>query len=490
MSSVEKSAASSIGWNAINKIARQAFQFIFLVILARLLTPSEFGMFSMVLIFTGFADLIKNLGLGAAIIHNQRIETIHLNTAFWTNILMGLTLFILFVLLAPLFSWIYNAPEIKVYFYGLAGVFLLNSLNVVQEALLIKNLKFKRLFILDMASLIPAGIISIIAAYHKMGVWSLVLQNISFITISVSLMWISTKWKPAFQFSRKKFKELWTFSGGLLGYQTVNYFARRGDQFIIGKFIGSEALGIYSRAYHLMLMPITMLDIIISKAMFPILSTLQNDNDRFKQAYLKSVSLIMMFILPIGTVLFVFPRQIILLIYGSNWLEMTFLLRTLSLYTIQMGVGISLIWIYTGLGKTTLLFKWSVFYAIVSIVSILVGLFWGLKGVVISYVIASYTILLVPSWIIAFKLIELKISDLLKRISPYFITAVCLGVVFYFVNLRTENFLPFWLTLCVLVPGLFLSYFGVLLLLKDEQFLYFKSAVIKSVYTIIKRNKN
>lgn len=467
MGSVEKSVITSIGWSALNKIIRQLSQFAFLVVLARLLSPSEFGALTMVVVFTGLAELLKSLGLGGAIIHRQDISDIHLNTAFWANVMVGSLLFFVFIGIAGIISKFYGYPELKGYMYAVALIFLINSLNVVQESLLMKHLKFKKIFFIDIFSLFPAGFLAIVAAYYGLGTWSLIIQTFVFIIISVTCMWISSDWHPKFQFSWRVFKELWSFGGGLMGYQIVNYGTRNSDNLIIGKVLGSDSLGIYSRTYQLMLLPINLLNLVVTRVMFPVLVKFQNDRVRFREIYLQSTSLIALVIFPLAFIILLFPNEIVMLIYGAKWMAMAPILQIFAFYTIYQSINTTLPWIYNGIGKTKTLFYWGIFTLVVTVASIFLGLKWGLVGVSISFTLSAYFILWIPGWIIAFRLIDLSIWTMLKNIAPYFLASTAISTVFYLSRFFFDLNLRYWVVLLIYLP-LFAIIYTVILYKRDD----------------------
>jgi PST family polysaccharide transporter len=473
----KETVTKSIGWSALNKILRQLFQFAFLVVLARLLNPSEFGALTMVVVFTGLAELIKSLGFGGAIIHKQNVSDLHLNTAFWANVLMGFILFFAFVAVSKLIADFYGYKELQFYMYGVASIFLINSLNVVQESLLMKNLEFKRLFFIDIFSLIPAGIVAVLAAYSGLGTWSLIIQNAVFIVLSVFAMWFTSSWRPKFQFRWSVFKELWSYGGGLMGYQIVNYGTRNSDNLIIGKTLGSDLLGIYSRTFHLMLLPINILNLVVTRVMFPVLVKFQNDKEKFREIYLQSTALIALVIFPIAFSILLFPYEIVMLIYGSKWIAMAPILQIFAFYTIFQSINTTLPWIYNGIGKTKVLFYWGIFTLLITVGAIFAGLKWSLIGVSVSYTLAAYVILWIPGWILAFRLIDLSVVKMVKNISPYFVISTGISGLIYTIRSLFDLKVNYVGTLFIYVPLFIGLYTFILLKINDPNVLRFASIV-------------
>jgi len=324
---VRRDAFQGISWTALTKILHQLFNFIFLVFLARILGPEEFGMLSMIIVFTGVADLIKDFGLSSAIIHRIDLKDTHLNTAFWFNIFVSIVLTFSYILFAPYIASFYNEPKLKQYIYAFSSIFIISSLNIVQNSLIIKNLNFKKLFLIDSTCVFLSGTIAVCLAYNAFGTWSLIIQIISFYFFNVILMWLSSNWKPKFQFSLNSLRELFNYSSGLFGYQMLNYFSRHIDQLLIGKYLTSANLGIYSRTYQLMLLPINTFNVIVTRVMFPILSREQNNLQRFAAIYLKSVKITSMIMFPISIAIYLFSEDIVYTVFGIKWIKMVPLLR-------------------------------------------------------------------------------------------------------------------------------------------------------------------
>ena len=176
---LRKKALRGAGWSFAAKFVRQVIQFCFQILLARLLAPADFGLLGMIVLFSTLADLIKNLGLGAAIIQRKDISPSHLDTVFWSTFLLAICLFVLLQLAAPWIAAFYKIPQLENITRVYSLVFLVGSLNVVQEALMYKELQFKRLFWIETSAVLISGVLALVMAYNNFGVWTLVAQYIS-----------------------------------------------------------------------------------------------------------------------------------------------------------------------------------------------------------------------------------------------------------------------------------------------------------------------
>ena len=466
MDNLRARTLSGLGWSGAAQVARQVLQFFIGVILARLLSPREFGLIGMIIIFTGFANLFSDLGLGAALIQKLDIEQRHLSSVFWVNIAVGIILTGIVVVAAPLISTFYDEPALRVLTMVIALNFFIGSFNVVQNALLRKNMDFQRLARIEIAAGFLAGVLAISMALLGLGVWSLVAQSLMFTAVSVVMMWQISAWRPALSLDTGALKELMGFSSNLLGFNLFNYWIRNFDNILIGKFIGSSALGIYARAYSLMLLPVSQISSVVSRVMFPALSTIQDDTERVKQIYLRSTRTIAFVTFPMMIGLLVVAKPFILSVYGDKWQEVIPILQIFCLTGMGQSVGTTVGWIYTSQGRTDIMLKWGIFSGIVYIISFVIGLRWGVIGVAVAYVLSGYILLWYPAWTIPGRLINLRFSEMIKNLSGPFYCAVAMGVFVWILGLFLPVSWSQWVYLAILVPLGIMLYIAMMHLFK------------------------
>ena len=457
---------SGLGWSGAAQVARQVFQFFIGVILARLLSPQEFGLIGMIIVFTIFANLFSDLGMGAALIQKIDIEQRHLSSVFWVNIAAGIILTGIVVAAAPLIATFYNEPALRVLTVVIALNFSIGSLNVVQNALLRKNMDFQRLARIEIAASFLAGGLAVSMALLGLGAWSLVAQSLMFTAVSVLMMWQMSAWRPTLSLDIKAIKELLGFSSNLLGFNLFNYWVRNFDNILIGKFIGSSALGIYARAYSLMLLPVSQISGVVSRVMFPALSTIQDDTERVKQIYLRSTRTIALVTFPMMIGLLVVAKPFILSVYGDKWREVIPILQIFCLTGMGQSVGTTVGWIYTSQGRTDIMLKWGIFSGIVYIISFIIGLRWGVIGVAAAYVLSGYILLWYPSWAISGRLINLRFSEMIKNLSGSFYCAVAMGVLVWTLGLFLPVSWPQWVYLGIQVPIGIILYIAIMHIFK------------------------
>jgi len=407
----------TLKWSGGAQVIRQLLQFVLSIILARLLDPEDFGLIGIIILFSNFVQLVSDLGFGSALIQKTKVEPEQLDSVFWMNVLVGVIATISFIAVAPLLGFLYNKPILKNLASLVALSFIIASFSVVQRSLLYKAMNFKLIALIDMSAIFISGIVSVITALSGYGVWSLVVQSLTFQSIQTIGLWCFSNWRPQKRFSRNSLRELCGYSFHFTGFNIFNYWVRNADNFLISKLLSAHALGIYSRAYSMMTLPVLQMTDFISQVMFPALSSIQNDIEQFKRVYLKAIRAIALVTCPMMTGLLVSAKPFILVLFGEKWHEVIPVFQILCAVGLIQGIGSTVGWIYTSLGRTDIMFKWGVFAGIIYILSFLVGIHWGILGVAIAYVLSGYCVLWYPAWAIPGRLINLSFSEMFRNIS-------------------------------------------------------------------------
>ncbi|SFG36470.1 Membrane protein involved in the export of O-antigen and teichoic acid [Desulfotomaculum arcticum] len=428
MDNLRTRTLSGVAWSGAAQLIRQLLYFVISVILARLMSPREFGLIGMTTVFTGFAALFSDLGLGAALIQKSGIEERHLSTVFWINIAAGVVLTAVVIAAAPLIAMFYQEPALRLLTMAIAFNFVIGAFKVVHNALLQKAMDFRRLAKIEIAAVFISGSAATVAALSGFGVWSMVIQSLVLTVTSVVIMWLCSTWRPTWHYDTGALKELTGFSTSLLGFNVINYWIRNLDNVLIGKYISSTALGIYTRAYSLMLLPLTQISRVISLVMFPAMSAIQKDLSKTKEVYLRSTRIIALVTFPLMMGLLVVAEPFIATIYGNKWQGVIPVLKIFCLNGAMQSVGTTVGWIYTSQGRTDLMFKWSLFAGLIKGTSIIIGLRWGITGVAAAYVLSGCIVLWYPAWAIPGRLIGLSFGEMLKNLSGSFYCTVLMGI--------------------------------------------------------------
>ena len=421
-----RQTVSGLGWTLGAQFLRQGSQFLIAVFLARLLTPREFGLVAMVTVFSGFASLFNDLGFGPALIQRQVIEERHYCSVFWLNVLFGIILAGILAGASPLIAKFYREPRLIPIVLLVGLCFPINSLGLVQKASLTREMDFRSLGLIDFGNVTISGIIAIVLAWRGFGVWSLVCQMLCMTIFEVAGLWCFSSWRPRVSFDRAAIRELFGFSSNLTGFTAINYWYRNGDNLLVGKFFGSAALGIYSRAYNLMLMPLSQITYVVSKVMFPALSRLQEDKARVRSIYLRSIAMIALVTFPLMLGLLVVADHFILAIYGNAWAGVIPILRVFCVLGMVQSIYSTIGWIYQSQGRTDWMFRWGVFSAAVSIAGISLGVWLGSPLAIAVCLTVIGILLLPPGFGIPGKLIGVTTRDVAQSVLG--VTACAAGM--------------------------------------------------------------
>lgn len=430
--SLKQKTIKGLTWSGISQGVKVASQFIITAILARLLSPNDFGMLAMAIVFMNFAMIFSEMGISSALVQKQDTHDRHYYSAFWLNLVTGLCLMLIFIAISPLIAVFYKKPELQPILMVLAINFFISSFVIVQQTILTKEMEFKKLAIRDILAVIISGIIGIFLAYHGFGVWSLVYQSIAFTFINSLFLWTVSSWRPKFIFAKQDINDIFHFSASLTGFNVVNYFARNADQLLIGRFLGSQALGYYSLAYKLMLYPLQNISWVISKVMFPAFSKIQHDLEKVRNSYLKMVEAISLLSFPLMVGLLALAPEFVKVVYGPKWEPIIILIRIFCVCGMFQSIGTTIGNILLSQGRADLQLKLQLLGTSIVVASVLIGLNWGIVGVAACYTLQSIIWIQITLYITN-RLIKLKPKTFcIKLFSPLALSAVLLVVLLLF----------------------------------------------------------
>lgn len=468
---------SALSWSVLGQVIKQGGSVAIMVGLARLLSPNEFGLIAMVAVFGGLARLFVELGLGSAIVRSKRLSAVQLSTIFWVNLASGLTMTLLFAAVSPWVAAYYGEPEVQPLTVWLGGAFTLNALSVVHRNLLIRDLEFRRLAWIEGASALGAGLVAIVLAWRGAGAYSLVAQQLAEPAMAAALLWLRPSFLPQVRvFSWRAIREQLNFGGHLVGFSIVNYFARNADDAVIGRYFGDGALGMYTRAYGLMLMPLREVSGVVSRVMYPALAQLQDDHAEVRRLWIKGVRQISFITFPVSVILLVVAEPLVVAVFGRQWLPVAPILQLLMPAGALSSIGTTAGWIYLSQGRSDWMLKWEFVSATVRIAGIFAGLPWGVEGVAAGFTLATLS-LAYPLFVVPGKLVQAPFRLFVRATAASLLAAVCLGACLHGVaRLLPQSWSPF-LNLAVLVPLGVGGYLALVWVTKAEAFFEFLAMV-------------
>lgn len=419
-------------WSVIQVIGRQGVSLLIFTILALLLNPKDFGTLGIVMVWIGFIQVFSEMGFGAALIQRQNINSKHFSTIFFINITIGILLTIIGILLSWPCAWFFKTPAVQPIMTVLSLGFIINSFSLTQMVILQKELRFRDLAIRDISTVLIGGLVGIILAYLKFGVWSLVAQSLTSYLLGGILLWFVSEWRPALkEFSFQCLRDLWPYSSKIFAFQIFKFFAQNTDKIIIGYFLGSVALGLYTFAYKLVVYPISIFSGAIGSYLFSQFSRIQDDLTSVKSSYLFITKATNSIVAPIMVIVVFLSPTLIPTIFGQKWFQAISLIQILPI------LGMITPWIsYAGQGMKALnrpgwLLNWSIFITVVASIFMCIGIYYkGIVGVALGITLA-YIFAIPVNFSIVNKLIHINIRETLNCFFPSVLSSLLVGLLFW-----------------------------------------------------------
>lgn len=463
----KKVVVSGIFWNFVQLVVNQSFNFLLKLVLAKLLFPGEFGIVGMATVFTGFVQVLNDLGVGAALVQKKEdtLRAEHYHTAFWTGV--GWSLFLFLVMsfaVAPLAAIFYNKPILESVIPVLSIGILISPVNLVHKAQLTKQMAFKKLAYIDNVSNIVVGLIALVMAFKGAGVWALVFNSVGNVFFAMPLFFRATRWKPAFICEKKAFKEIFGFGVYTTGSNILNYLYNNIDYLLIGKLLGASALGLYTLAFVLTDTFRGRLMAVINNVMYPIYGKKQNDLVAIKKYYLKVVLFNCLLVFPVMIFFIVNGEPFIIHVFGAKWHDTVAPLQILSgsvMLHILVSGNTSLL---RGLGRPGMEMKQQLLKAAIFLPSLAFGIYYdGLVGAAWAILINKLFVVLIAQYGFSFLLtVKISVKDFFTELKVPFIAAAVSFITIYLLKMVGVNFIINGICLCIV-------YFGLVYLLMGDE---------------------
>jgi PST family polysaccharide transporter len=392
---------------------KTGIQLISTVVLARLLSPSDFGLLAAVTAIVGVADLVRDFGLTGAIIQSKKLSETVWRSVLWLSVALGVVGTIVIAASAWLIAGIYQNDALIVLTIAVAPTLLVNSLCMPLQARVQKEMKFGLMAQIDVVSMLVGVVGSIIAGLLGWGVWSLVVLQGGALIYRLIALWVAARPKFGRPRISREVVPLVTTGGSIFGVQLLNYLARNVDNVLVGSQLGANALGQYSKAYSLFLLPLQQLNGPLGRVALPVLSSLQDDGERYRR-YVRGALLVIGYLtLPTFGVLAALSGPLVELLLGSQWTSSAVILSLLSIAGIAQGIGNVQGWIYISLGRVHRQLVYYVVTRPLVIGSFFVGLWWnGVEGLALLYGLTTLA-LLVPGFWLAIRGTFVRGSDVI-----------------------------------------------------------------------------
>lgn len=460
-------ALNGFAWSGVDKLLTQGLQFLFSLLMARLLVPEDYGIIGMLAIFTAVADVFVDSGFASALIRKNNRTELDNSTAFIFNVTIALLIYTILFAAAPIIAIFYKMPLLEPVLRVLAIGIVLNSLCVVQIALLTIQLNFKQQAIIGTISVVTSGIIGVVLAFWGYGVWALVAQVLIASFIKMALLWLFSKWKPSLQFSRESFKHLFGFGSKLLAGGLINTIYNNLYLIVIGKAFSASSLGFYTRATQLGNFPSYTISSVITKVSYPLFSKMQSDICQLTTAYEKLLKIVTYIVFPTMMMLAAVSEPLIEVLLTDKWAQSAVYLKILCFALMWVPMHTINLDLITALGRSDLYLRLEIVKKVIGVSVLMITIPLGLKYMCYGQILMGIISLFINTYYSG-RLGDFGFLRQIKLLSPSLICSVAMFLIITLFN-HCVTLQPLLLLLIDVVIGLFF-YFGISLIQKNESF--------------------
>ena len=453
--SLKHKTVKGVGWSFADNISSSGVSFLVGLVLARLLTPAEYGIMAMIAIFIAISNSIIDSGFSNALIRKTDIKRIDYNTVFFFNLVVGVILYVLLYFCAPSISSFFNEPILIPVTRVIGLVLIINSLGIIQRTIMVREIDFRTQTKISLIASLSSGGIGIVMAFYGYGVWSLVGQQVSRQLLNTVFLWLYSAWRPVCEFSADSFKCLFGFGSKLLLSGLLDTLYKNIYYIVIGRFYSSAQLGQYTRAEQFNTIFSSNLTSVVQRVSYPVLSSIQDEPERLREAY----------------------RRVILLLIGEKWLVSVSYLQIICfagmLYPLH-AINLNILQVK---GRSDLFLKLEIIKKIIAVIPIFLGIMYGIEYMLWGSVLISFIAYFLNSYYSA-GLIRYPTIEQIKDVFPTFAVSLFVAFVMWIIS-----FLD--ISIYVMLPlqcfsGLLLS-FLVYEKLNLEEYLEIKQLILSCV---------
>lgn len=472
-------------WNGLQRYISLGISFVSSIILARLLTPQDYGCIGMLEIFISVATIVIDGGFGSALLQKKRPTPEDYSTIFYWNFSMSFVLYVVLYFIAPYIAAFYKIPILSPVLRVQGLVLFINALKMIQSNILRKNFRFKPMAIVVTASSLISIIVTIVMAYLGYGVWSLVAQHLLIALLPMIAFAVITRWKPLPVFSKKSFKELFSFGGFMFLTSIVNTISDNIQGLLIGRVYNSATMGYYSKAKSTEGLASNGISQVVSTVTYQLYAEVQDDLTALINI-LKRITISLAYLtFPLIISLMILAKPLFIILYSERWLPSVPYFQILAFAGFAVCLQAVNLQAIAAIGKSKAMFTWTMTKRLLGIVFVVGGLAtWGMNGLLGGMVLSSWFNYFINSWLVS-KHIGYKMAYQLKDMLPIFLIAIMAVIPAYFVgilidvNMYFDAFFSFFVFVLI--------YLGVSVMLKLEAYTYCKSFFPMFINKIKKR---
>lgn len=429
--SLKKKTVKGVAWTSLNRVLNMGLGFVIGVILARLLSPDDYGLLAMIAVFNAIAFAFLDSGFGSALVRKPDLTEDDNTTAFFFNVVAGTVMFGVIWVIAPWVSTFYDKPILTPLLRAEGSLLIVSAFKIVQNTQLTRALNFKAMMIIRVVASVLGGVMGIISAYSGFGVWALVVMHIADSLISLVLLWVISPWRPRGKWNKRSFNYLWGYGSKLLVSGLLDTIYGNIYPIIIGKFYSAADLGQYSRAQGYAGMPSTSLTGVIQQVTFPVLSQIQDDDQRLGNNYRRMLRFTVFIVFPIMIGMVFLAHPLVISLVTDKWAQCVPYLQIIcfsSMWYPVHAINLNLLQVK---GRSDLFLRLEIIKKALITVVVFVCVPFGIVGICYGAVFTSLACLAINTYYTG-KLINVGFVRQMMDMTPTLLASLAMGAVVYF----------------------------------------------------------
>lgn len=479
--SLKKTVISSLVWKFLERLGTQGIQFVVSIILARLLLPSDYGIITMIMVFTAIANSFIQSGFSTSLIQKKNSDELDFSSVLYTSFVIAIICYLILYFTSPLIADFYQMPQIKVILRVLALTLFFGAFNSVQNAKLSKDMKFKTLFFSSLGAIIVSGTTGITMAYLGFGAWALVGQQLANIIASTIILWFTSGWRPKIIFSLTRVKGLFSYGWKIMCSSLIDTFYQNLYNLVIGKFYNSATLGNYNKGEQFPKLIAVNIDGAIGSVMLPAYAREQERKDKVKKMVRRAIVTSSLILFPLMLGLAAIAEPLVKILLTDKWLGCVPFMQILCVIYALYPINTANLQAIKALGKSDYFLKLEIIKKILGITVLIITVPHGVYTMAIGQVIVT----IISTMINAFpnrKLLNYNYFEQVKDILPNLLIAILMFIVVYPIKYLIDNTILL-LTIQIIVGAII--YIALMNIFKVEAFNYLFDIIEKR----FKKNK-
>lgn len=464
--SLTKKTFHGLAWSSIEKFTALFIQVLSSILIARILDPSEFGLIGILTVFSSLGNVLIGSGFGQALIRQNSINRIQLSSVLYLNIALGVVIYIMLLLLAPLIAAFFNIPELTKIARWYFLIVPISSIGLIPITILSRELRFRSLALISVISSIISGMLGVYLATQNYGVWSLVLQLVTYNFMRSCGSWLVTKWRPMYKFSIRSLEPLMSFSINLILTGVIGTLFNNIYSVLIGKLFSPYELGLYNQADRFQKVPSGTISSVVQSVTYPALSKIKSDLGLLRRAYYKILNVLFLITLPIMSVLFINAHDMFKILLTDQWLKSADYFVILCLVGVLYPISSFTLNLLNIKGNGKVILKLEITRKVILVFSIILAISYGIRGLMVSMVVFSVIQLLINlHW--STKEISSNIFVVARQLLPIFVTGIFAVLVVYYLSFSFVDFSS--LDKVIIRSGLYLFSYVLLLVVTKSK---------------------